>query len=91
MKVSFYLVVNRNGTVKTYKNKPALAFDEISIQQNLVLPDALFKKPLLEATVIVPDSAAMPTEIAADVVMNAKNAIEQATGLEVRLSIVSDE
>lgn len=91
MKIAFYLVVNKNGTVKTYKNRPGLAWDEISIRQNLTLPDALFQKPQLEATVIIPDGAAIPTQIEAEVVANVKEAIETASGLEVRLSIASSE
>lgn len=91
MKIQFYLVVNSNGTVKVVKNKPALQWNEISIKQNLELPNALFQKPHLEATVKIPDDAAMPNQIDADVIENAKEAIEQATGLEVRLSVISDE
>lgn len=91
MKITFYLVVNRNGTVKTYKNRPGLSWDEIAIRQNLTLPDALFQKPQLEATVIIPDEAALPTLIDAEVVVNVKEAIEQASGMEVRLSVISAE
>jgi hypothetical protein len=32
MNVSFYLVVNSNGTVRTVKNKPALEWNEIAIK-----------------------------------------------------------
>lgn len=91
MEVQFYLVVNKSGTVKTYKNKPGLNWDEISMRMNLTLPDALFQKPLLEATVIIPESAAMPQTIDAEVAANARDAIEMATGLEVQLKIVSEE
>lgn len=91
MKTSFYLVVSKSGSVAAKKNKPHLAFDEIAILQNLELPDALFKKPALEATVTIPNEAALPQQIEADVVANVKEAIQQSTGLEVRLSIVKDE
>ncbi len=90
MKVSFYLVVNSGGSVKVYKNKPNLGWDEISIKQNLELPDALFQKPSLEATVIIPDDAAMPKTIDADVVADVHAAIKSATGLEVRLNVISE-
>lgn len=91
MTIAFYLVVNSNGAVKTYKNQPSLSWNEISMKVNLTLPGALFQKPLLEATVVIPDDAAMPRTVDAEVVANAQDAIKAATGLEVRLSIVSDE
>lgn len=91
MIIKFYLVVNSNGSVKAVKNKPALAWNEVSIAQTLQLPNALFQKPSLEATVIIPDSAAMPQQIEADVVENAREAIEQATGLEVRITVEQNE
>lgn len=87
MKVNFYLVVNRNGTIRTCKNTPNLAIGEIAIKQNLTLPDLLFRKPHLEATVVIPDDAAVPHTIDAEVQMNVREAIQQATGLQVRLTI----
>lgn len=90
MKLAFYLVVNSNGSVRTCKHRPALAWNEISIRQSLTLPTALFQKPHIEAQVVIPDDAASPTEITAEVQMNVKEAIEQATGLNVRLTVEAE-
>jgi hypothetical protein len=55
------------------------------------LPNALFQKPALEATVVIPESAAMPQQLEADVIANVKEAIETASGLEVKLRVISEE
>ena len=91
MIVEFYLVVSKNGAVRTVKSRPNLSWDEIAIKQNLELPNAIFQRPMLEATVKIPNEAALPEAIPADVVENVKEAIEQAAGIEVRLRVVNSE
>lgn len=86
MVVKFFLVVNSNGTTRTCKTPPDLKYNEIAIGCNLSLPNALFQKPQLSASIIVPDAAVMSEPLAADVQQNVKEAIRQATGMEVRLS-----
>lgn len=91
MKVPFFLTVNSNGSIRSTKNRPDLAWNEVSIACTLVVPDALFRKPALSATITVPDDAATPNEIPTDIQMNVKDAIEAATGLEVRLTVEPHE
>lgn len=91
MKVQGYLVVNSKGSMRVMKTKPGLGWNEISIAINLELPDALFKKPSLHAEIKIPDSAASPSEVTAEITDNIKAAIEQAAGMEVRLTIVEPE
>lgn len=91
MKINFYLTVNSRGGVKTTKAKPDLIFDEVTIKMNLEIPDMLFQKPQLTASISIPDSAAVPKEIDVEMQDNIQDAIEAATGLNVRLSIQSEE
>lgn len=91
MNNTFYLVFSKGGSVAAKKNRPNLAFDEIAILFNVELPDALFKKPALEATLVIPKEAAMPQHIEADVVANVQEAIQTATGLKVQLSVIQPE
>ena len=91
MKTQFYLTVNRRGSVKTTKNRPGLDWDEVAIQMNLTLPDMLFQKPQLQATIVVPDEAAAPKEVDVETADNIRDAIEEAVGMEVRLEIVNHE
>lgn len=88
MNTKFYLVVNNNGTTRTCKNRPDLAWNQISMLLSLSLPDALFQKPALSAEIIIPDSAAIPVNIPAETQLNVQNAIETAVGMEVRLTMV---
>lgn len=87
MRTNFYLVVNSNGTVQAKKMRPKLAQNEISMFINLVLPQALFQKPQLSAELTIPDSAAIPQEITAEVQENVREAIEQASGMHVTLKL----
>lgn len=91
MKLPFFLTINQKGSVKATKNKPYLDWNEISIQMNLVLPDALFKKPQLSANITIPDEAAISKMIEAEVRDNVKEAIEQVTGMEVKLNLIVQE
>lgn len=86
MKTQFYLTVNKSGSVKTYKNPPALAWDEVAILLNLELPNRLFQKPQLQASIVVDEKDVEPTIINVDTQNNIREAIETASGLEVRLS-----
>ena len=91
MKAPFYLIVNKTGRVRTTKTQPALSWDEISIHMNLELPDSLFKKPLLTAEVKVKDADVQPTVITPDMKNNIEEAIKQHSGVQVKLTIVTDE
>lgn len=87
MKTSFYITVTNTGTVKTTKNRPGLNWNEVAVLCNLELPDMLFKKPQISASIIVSDKDAAPFTIDADTSNNVRDAIEAATGMEVRLTI----
>lgn len=91
MKLTFFLTVNSKGSVKATKDKPSLYWNEISIQMKLVLPDALFRKLQLSENITIPDEAAVSKVIAADVQDNVKEAIEQATGMEVKLNLITQQ
>jgi hypothetical protein len=86
MKVGFYLAVNSGGSVRAVKRQPDLAQDEICIYVTLELPERLFDKPSLQATLTIPDEVAMPASIPVDVKSNVKEAIEGATGMNVYMA-----
>ncbi|MEO6522223.1 MAG: hypothetical protein ABIN91_11135 [Mucilaginibacter sp.] len=91
MKTKFYLKVNSNGSVNTTKSRPDLRFDEVAILVNVELPDLLFQKPQITATIAVSDENITPFTIDAITVDNVKDAIETATGIQVKLSIEQPE
>ena len=87
MKTYFYLVVNSKGTTRTVKTKPGLDWNEISIRIDLTLPDSLFQKPSLNAVIEIPQDKVNPTTIDVEMSNNIAQAIEQATGHAVKISI----
>jgi len=90
MNINFHLVVSKSGSVKTVKSKPSLGSDEIAIAMNMTIPDALFRKPQLCASIVVPDEAAVEKTISAVTVDNFKEAITQAVGLPVQITITQE-
>lgn len=87
VKLDRWLTVKRSGTTRVTVNKPALEFDEIAVHLLMEIPDALFWRPTIEARVIVPPEAAPPLQIDATVLEQVDEAIRQATGLRVVLSV----
>lgn len=84
-----YIVVNSRGTVRVgNRGVPSLSGDEIAIRLELNLPNELFTKPRLEATITVPANAVRGSQIEAEVVDNIQEAIQSASGLDVSLTLV---
>jgi hypothetical protein len=82
---SFYLVVSRTRVVRTTKRAPSLGWGEIGIRVKLELPDSLFVTPALQAHIVIPESAVKTKVLDTEVIANVKNAIEESTGLDIRL------
>ena len=85
MKVSNWLIINRRGVVGTRKTKPALQWDEIAIKLNLEVPDQLFQRPTIEASVKVnelPNNAYDP-----ELIINSIKEIENQTGAKINLTV----
>lgn len=89
MKIQTWLAIKKTSnwrtTVRTTKSQPFLGSNEIAFKLNLDLPDSLFTKPQLEASISVPESAASATVIEAETIDNVAEAIKTATGLDVRV------
>ncbi|GAB2571986.1 hypothetical protein [Spirosoma areae] len=91
MIVNFHLVITQNGSVRVLKSKPNLGWDEISMEIKLSVPNEVFKRPQFKAELVIPESAIQSTEITVDFTEAVKDAIQQTTGYEVRLSLVPHE
>jgi hypothetical protein len=77
------------GNVRVAKNRPHTASDEIALQLNLTIPDALYFKPQLVANVTVPDSAHVQPEIGCEVQDNIAEVIRNALGMDVQITVGS--
>lgn len=94
MKTVGYLCIKKNGyrsSARFVKTSPALDFNEIAVRLEIELPDELFAKPRLEATIKVPKEAVSAPIIPAEVIDNTQDIIKQSTGFEVRLTAVAEE
>lgn len=92
MKQIFWIKLDaRKNTPKVSKGKPGVDWNEIAMRLEINLPDALFSKPALEAVVTIPESVVMTPTIQSETVLNVQSAIETATGMEVRISLVPQE
>lgn len=67
-----------------------IASNAIAIKVTLNLPDTLFVKPQLCATIKVDPSSVPPAEIQADVLDNIKEVLQQKTGLDINISMVEN-
>lgn len=76
--------------VRFTKNKPALDADEIAIAIKLELPVGLFKKPTLNATLVVPPEKA-PTELSIEMQSDIARIIREQTGIHVTISAPAQE
>lgn len=89
MKTSNWLIIDKNGIKATRKTKPALDWDEIAVKVNLEVPNELFQRPTIEATVQVkdvPNNAYQP-----DIVLDTVELIEQQTGAKINFTVVPPE
>lgn len=92
MIVKKYLVINSRGSVVPREKEPTgLKGNEVAVRLEIVIPDALFKRPLLRASLTIPNSAVPNTIIDANVADNVAELIKQATGLEMTVSVVPFE
>lgn len=87
MKTHFYLYVKGSGTVRAVKSGSHINADEVEVGVTLNIPDALFGRPILNAEVIIPDAAAFPNIITAEVLDTMHEAIKVATGLTLNIKV----
>lgn len=98
MNYSGYLIVKYtpcgNGrvgvkpAVRVAKNVPRLDANEIALKLKLELPDELFKRPQLEASITVPRDAVTPAVVSAEVGDNIREVVRQQLGIDLTIQMV---
>jgi hypothetical protein len=90
-----YIIVKPKGwgglSARLASRIPALKSDEIAIKLCIDVPDALFKRPQLQASITIPESAVTPTVVNAEVLDNIREVLSQQTGLDVTVNLVVPE
>jgi hypothetical protein len=82
--------VEKRPVVRVSKGKPATAADEIAIALKLQLPIALFHRPELTASIVVPPERT-PFVIDAATQERIADVIREQTGLTIRLEVAAPE
>jgi len=83
-----FLIIGRNGINGVRKSKPKLRWDEIAMKIHLDVPDELFDRPQLEATISVDPEKITPNTINPDLILNTKDLIEQAAGVKIDFKVI---
>ena len=87
-----FLCVSSKGAMRITKNAPKLVdTNEIAIELKVTLPDALFKRLALSATVEVKNEAVKQIQIPAVTIQNIEQVLKSATGADVKIEVVNAE
>jgi len=91
MKSVGYLTIGPSGIKAVRRTKPFLQWNEIAVKIALDIPDALFKRPHLEATIRVDPDKIQSNQITPEMIINTKELIEEQTGAKIDFKIVPIE
>lgn len=83
-----YLIIGKSGIKGVRKSKPKLNWDEIACRISLDIPDVLFERPQLEATLKVDEEKIQAEKIFPDLIINTKELIEQQTGAKIDFKVI---
>lgn len=97
MEVNHYLIITpgarrHSPNVKLVKGlKGTMRSDSVAIKLNIILPDSIFQKPQLQATIKVKDEDIAKPIINAETLDNIKVAFQQNLGIDMNIHIVQKE
>lgn len=87
----FYLIVSEKGRIRTTKGIPGLYNDEIAIQIKMILPNILFKRPSIHASIEIPEDMAKGPDVDAKIVNHLDEVIKRGSDLKIELQIIKPE
>ncbi|HET8550941.1 MAG TPA: hypothetical protein VFM97_00510 [Gammaproteobacteria bacterium] len=96
MKDSCYLVMSMKDkrypgkglSIRLTRHTPSLDRNEIALSVSIDLPEALFRRPALQASIAVPEDAVSAPTIDADVVENIRELASEHLGVDLAISVV---
>ena len=84
-----WLVFDEAGSCRMIRTEPALERGERAMKLAITVPRAVFRTPLLQATVTVPSPSVDPSgKITADVKLAAEDALKAVFGVDVKLEVL---
>lgn len=92
MRLNRYLVVgskrHQKPSARLSVKIPALDSHEVAVLVTLEIPDALFQKPQLQASITVPADAVSAPVIEATVMDNIREIASQELGVDLQISMI---
>ena len=87
MKTGFWLVVKKNSSIRTVKHRPGLRWDEVAVYVSLDIPNELFTRPTMSASIVVDPKDVPKLEIEAKTVHDMTEILKRE-GYDINLQIV---
>lgn len=91
MKDTAHLVISQHGIVRMTKRQPTLCQGEIGVLLAVAVPNEVFIRPRIRASISIDDDQVPPVEIDAGVLDGISENIRQGLGVEVALTVVEPE
>lgn len=92
MHLNRYLIIgkrrNQKPTARLSANAPALDSHEIAVKVSMELPDEIFSKPQLYASIKVPSSSVSAPAIDAEVIDNIQETIAKTLGIDLNIALI---
>ncbi len=99
MKASIYLVIAGRcdrpnvanpqvycGSVQAKKTKPRTASNEVAIKLDIEIPDALFMRPAMLATISIPEGSTLSSVLTATVKNDIAAALKKQAGVNITIT-----
>lgn len=88
MTIQKYLIINSRGNVRLAEREPRMAGNEIAVRISLDIPTKIFERPIVQATMKIPDEAVPKTKITPEITDNIQKIIKDATTLNMVVRVV---
>ncbi len=74
---------------KISKGSPTLGRNEVVMKLKIEVPESLFLKPSLEASIVVPADKVSSTVITPEIQENIREVVKQSTGLDLSITLIN--
>ena len=91
MKLDRYLIVGKKHqkpSARLTVSSPALDSHEVAVKISLDIPDELFSRPQLQASIKVPNDSVSALVIEADVIDNIQEIVSKELGVDLNIALV---
>jgi hypothetical protein len=85
VKTKKYLVVNANGGCKLYSNRPDLGWDEVAVQLDINIPDQMFRRPAITASLTIGEDQIPMQDVTVEMVNEIQELVLNNLGVSLKL------